>query len=193
MKRNGSITLIVLLLIAAGMAALLIMQETEDTSPQSISLPTSTPIPDAQLVFPEINASDIQAIRLEDPNTDYTLTIARADEGDWQFLDRDYEPDQTVGDQLALTLANLPYYDTFASEGDLTQYGFLPTGSLMFIQFVLFNGTEHFLIIGNPVSEEADQDPGRTNTFYTIVDERPEIYLVSRPAVAFLIVQLQNS
>lgn len=193
MKRGNSITLIVLLLIAAVMAVLLITQETDDTASQTIIVPTYTPIPDAQLVFPEINASDIQAIRLEDPNTDYALTIARADEGDWQFLDRDYLPDQTVGDQIALTLANLPYYDKFASEADLTQYGFLPTGSLMFIQFVLFNGTEHFIIIGNPVSEDADQNPGRTNTFYTIVDERPEIYLVSRPAIAFLIVQLQNS
>lgn len=193
MKRGNLITLIVLLVTVAGLAVLLITQETNDSTPQTIAEPAATTAPDSILVFPDLDADFIQAIRLEDPNTGKTLTIARATEGDWQFLDRDFAPDQTVADQIALTLENLPYYDSFLPEGDLTQYGFLPTGSLMFVQFVLFNGTEHFVIIGNPVSEEADTAPGQTNTFYTIVDERPEVYLVSRPAISFLIVQLQNS
>ncbi|GAB4334007.1 MAG: hypothetical protein Kow00117_17660 [Phototrophicales bacterium] len=191
-KHRNILSLIILSLIALVLAVLLATQETSDP-PQSLILPTNTPAPESILVFPELDADFIQAVRLEDPNSGKTLTIARSSEGDWQFLDRDDAPNQEIANQIALTLENMPYYASFLPEGDLTQYGFLPTGSLMFIQFVLFNGTQHFIIVGDPVSEEADTAPGQTNTFYAIIDERPEVYLVSRPAIAFLIVQLQNS
>jgi hypothetical protein len=178
--------LIALAVVFAGLAALLLFQDsaTDNDTTAPGTQPTTRPAPQ---VFPDVTVQAIRAIRLEDPNNGQSLTLIN-EEGEWNAPERPTASvDQDRARLIARTLEVLPYERTFNVEdgADLTQYGFLPEGSLFFIQLVLVDGTEHFVLIGNPVETGPP-------AFYALVDDRPIMYIVPRGAVDYLIDQMLN-
>ncbi len=143
--------------------------------------PTIEPTAILTRIFPEMAVIDIDAIRLQDPINDAYLTIARDANDAWVFADgREGQLDQQTATLIARTMVLLPYRESFTIDNntDLEQYGFRPTGD--FIILILMNdGTEHSVAIGDPTLSSP--------TFYGVVDDRDEVYLIERPAIDFLV------
>lgn len=134
-------------------------------------------------VFPEVNESDIVAVRLRDPNTEQAFTMTRAEDGIW--VTPEGVPLNENGILIARTLALLPYDRilTILPNADITEYGFAPNGTLR-VEIILTDGAVHGVAIGGLASTNL--------TYYALVDDQPEIYIILRPAVEYLIAQLRN-
>ena len=177
MKRNG--TVIALGAIFFILLGVFFLQER--ALQEDMRSPTAQPTAILSRIFPEMAVINIDAIRLQDPINDEYMTIARDANDVWVFADgRDEALDQEAATLIARTMVLLPYRDSFTIEDDdnLEQYGFRPTGD--FIILILMNdGTEHSVAIGEPTLSSP--------TFYGVVDDRNEVYLIERPAIDFLV------
>ena len=177
---DGRRTLIILAATFAVLAVITIVQlggQNNVPAPQFVDLPYAR-------VFPTLTDLDLQAIRLETPQG-ATFVLARDSSSSWLNPDGT-AADATVANNVALTLALLPYQRTLpnaATAQDLRAYGFDPTGTLL-IQFVTVTGQEHGIIIGGVVPTG--------EAYYAIVDDLPDVYLLERRAVDFLLVTLAS-
>lgn len=168
---------IFLVLVAIRVVVSVIQQRTAEDSEQY-----RTPIYD--LVFTDFETADIQAIRLQSPNGERSFTIARAADGiSWIAPENEGVLDQNIANGIATTMILLPSFRAIpiTDEINLVDYGFNPAG-YMFITVLLVDGTSHIVAIGGMNIMET--------AYYALVDERPEIYVVERAAIAFLIAQL---
>jgi hypothetical protein len=166
-----------LLVLAAVFAVLLvitIIQTAESAKPQRLPF---------ERVYPSMDDDDVQAVRLRAPDTDITFTISRAPDGTWMTPDHQGSLDQVVAANIARTIALLPYDRTVPQLGDLSDYGFESEGR-MALEVVMRTGETHGVLIG------ARAPSG--SVYYALVDERPEIYLLYRNAIDFLITQLRT-
>ncbi|MBZ0294459.1 MAG: hypothetical protein K8L99_17985 [Anaerolineae bacterium] len=172
-------TLLLMLIVFVGLAALVLVQNNQEQPP----LPTPQPdvsvtatTPGLLRVFPELSVLDIQAIRLERPDADQTLTLQRDSNGQWTS-NSDIDPETATN--IARTIVLMPYGNSIniVSTTDLSTYGFGETGHLL-IQFVQMNGEGHGVIVGGV-------DPDYP-VYYALVDERDEIFRIERGAVDFL-------
>jgi hypothetical protein len=152
------------------------------------SQPRSLTIEDlrSNAVFPEVRVLDLLTINLRDPNYDLTFTLSRAADGTWTAPDAAGSLDTTIATQIAQTVVLLPFERSFPMDADtdLTQYGFNPNGAL-FVEFVLTDGTQHVLAVGGLL-------PARDQGYYALVDDRPDIYIIPRGPLDFLIQNLYN-
>jgi hypothetical protein len=170
-----------------GMVALLVLSGQQEDIP---FLPTAPPATSIPQVYETIEFGDINAVRLEDPNSDRAITYVLADDGQWVSPELAGQTlDQAEIRLLLRTLDVLPYERRFPldDDADLTQYGFQQLSAFMFVQFVTVDDSEHFLIIGDPIDPTAE-----TPIFYALVDDRPDVYLIDGGAVFYLVDKLLN-
>lgn len=174
---RGRLTLLVLALVFIALVALTLVQS---------NLPSGTPTPSARalyLVYDDLPVLSMLAIRLRIPGQDEGLTLVRDDAGTWTRADG-AAIDADTASSIARTVALLPYLRTITPESDdLSAFGFLPRG-IFGIEAVLVDGTTAAIEIG----DLARSDDG----YFAVVDDRPDIYLLHRPAVDFLIQQYQQ-
>ncbi len=172
-------TLIILVVIFIGLLIALYLQ----ANPPSGASATPTPnILAFERIFPDLEVLDIVAIQLRDPSTQEDFTIARRIE-DSQWTAPAY-PDDVLDVEaatlIARTLVLMPYRRSFeiTEDTDLTQFGFDPDADF-YIQFIMVDGEQHSIAIGEPTFDGP--------TFYTLVDDRPIIYLIERAPIDFLL------
>ncbi|MDZ4763856.1 MAG: hypothetical protein SGI73_04835 [Chloroflexota bacterium] len=170
----------ILLLVFAGLAALLYMQ-----NQQILDTPPPTQIGTLYRVFPDLEVLNIAALQLINPSSGLTFTLQRDGDGVWT------RPDggalgETMGSDIARTMALLPYTRTLdlPADGDLSVYGLAPEPFLL-VQMLLLDGSTHSVAIG---------DPARTNEgHYALVDDQDIMYFLLPEAVAFLITQFRDT
>jgi hypothetical protein len=176
MKGRG--TLLLLVIVFAGMGGALFLQNAETDSPPQ-------PTPTFQRLFTDLAIDDLQAIELRMPTYEQPLIFVREPDGSWSAPDIIGELDQEAVSNMAATLVILPYRRTFSidADTDLGQYGISPTPDFI-VQFITFNGEQHSIAFGDPSFESL--------TFYTLVDDRQQVYLVERPPVDYLVTNFIN-
>ena len=176
MRRQRSLILLGIAFVL--MFAALVWQQREQE--QQAAAPTPFPTPHLDRVFPELEVLAIQAVQLGVPGMERTLTLTRAEDGTWNAIGMDGELDAEAATAIARTLALLPYSQRFDidDDTDLRQFGFRPAGDF-FIQFITVFGDEHIVAVGEPSFEGP--------TYYALVDDRPQVYLLERGPVDFLV------
>lgn len=166
--------LIVLGLVFVALAALLVLQ----------SQPAAAPTFSQNRVFDGLREGDLQAVRLTNPPEGLSLTLVRALDGvSWTVPDSAGTLNQDVAMLIARTMILLPAINTVQPEQEMSVYGLLPTPGIT-VEFILFDGTAHSVAVGF-------RNPTETG-YYAAVDERPDIYILERAAVDFLISVLRN-
>lgn len=177
-------TLLILAIVFVALIGVLFLQERMLSESAEPTLP---PQPTAMLerVFPDLELSRIAAIRMIVPDTGRELTIARAESGEWVAPALEGTFDQEAATLIGRTIVLLPYRRSFAIDDttDLTQYGFDPNGDI-WLQFFTVDNEEHVVAIGDPAFDSP--------TFYALVDDRPAVFLVERPAIDFLLQYFVN-
>ncbi len=128
-------------------------------------------------IFPEIAVLDIQAIQLRTPDGSRSFTISRAGDGTWTAPGAEGTLNADAATNIARSVVLLPYQRTVPELENLTEYGFAPYG-ILFIQVLLYNNEEHIVAIGGLTTTN--------DAYYTLVDERSEVYLVERGVVDYL-------
>ncbi|MEO8610301.1 MAG: hypothetical protein ABI690_20565 [Chloroflexota bacterium] len=123
---------------------------------------------------------DIQAIRLRDPQSDKSFVISRDANGNWTAPDSEGSLDTTAASNIAKTVVAMPYSQSVSLEvnPDLTQYGFLPNGSLL-VDIVLNHTSEGHAIAVGGLSPNGLE-------YYVLVDDKPQVLLIQRGAVDYL-------
>lgn len=176
---HGRRTLLVLVLLLMALIAVAAFQ-TQQMTPSE-----STPSVNYLRVFPELAVLDIDALRLHDPVSGATFDLARGAEGAWISTSHVGEVDAEAASNIARTLVLLPYSRTIPlpETFDLRDYGFAPNGTLM-IQVLTAAGDAHAVAIGGLAPSAA--------AYYALIDEQPDLYVLERPAVDYLITQLRN-
>lgn len=176
MKNNRLV--IILLIVFVALATLLAIQTSQ---PSSSTVTTSDC---SYCVFKDLRIDDIRAIRLRSPETGRTFTIARADDGSWTAPDSSGTLNVDGAELIARTMVVLPFHRTvpLSTSDDKATYGFTPEGILA-VDIVLSSGS-HAVAIGyrTPTSD----------AYYALVDDRPDLYLLERSAVDFLIAALKT-
>lgn len=178
MKGNLRMLGILSLIFVALLVTLLVQQDGIDFMENR---PTPQPTAILERVFPELELLRLQAVQLQVPVTGDSFTIARRGDGTWTAPGMDGELDTQAATLIARTVVLLPYRDSFSIDdaADLTQYGFIPEGGEFAILFITVDGEEHIVTIGYPNMNSP--------TFYALVDDRPEVYLIERPPLDFLV------
>lgn len=147
----------------------------------------ATPLPGAiendfrlERVFPDLAVLDILAVRLQNPVNGEAFTITRTQEGVWTTEDREGTLDTEAATGIARTLALLPYERviTDVNDDDMASYGFGEGGHL-FVQVLLTDGRNYGIAVGGLAPSEEN--------YYAVVDQRVNIYLVSRGPIDFLL------
>jgi hypothetical protein len=130
-------------------------------------------------IFPDLRVLDIHAIRLQDLTSGKQLTLSRAADGTWIAPDLEGTLDETAASNIARTLVLLPYARSIniLPGTEFEVYDLAPTPRLLF-QILKNNGESHVVAVGSLIDSGA--------AYYTLVDERDEIFQTERGAVDFL-------
>lgn len=170
--------LFVLLLAAAFLQGRSNTPQATPAAPTAEETVTPT-LPPLLRVFPDMTVLDIQAIRIEDPNTSDSIILTRDASENWTSPGLEGQMDTTAASDIARTVVLIPYSRSIniTSQTVLADYGFNPNGQL-FVSLVMKNGEGHVLAIG----ALSEKDP----IYYALLDERDEIFEVERGAVDFL-------
>lgn len=175
-RRNG---LIILLVVFAGLGLFTVLQQRQE--PQVV-IPTGA-VPFYR-VFPELAVLDIAGLRIRSPENEQTLTLVRGEDGNWQAPGTMGTLNTDAASAIARTMALLPYVAVVtAADADTTLYGFQPEGILS-LEIALVDGTDHVVAIGYRTPTEAG--------YYAFVDDRPELYVLDRAPIDYLISQLRE-
>jgi hypothetical protein len=178
-RMTDSRLLLVLVVIFAVLVVIVMIQNGQPATSATTTQTCST------CVFTDLQLDDIQAIRLRSPETGQTLSIARDAAGDWTAPETTGTLDTAQADLIARTMVLLPFSRTLplGADEDKTVFGFTPEGILS-IEIVAANGGSHVAAVGYRTPTE--------ESYYALVDNRPDLYLLERAAVDFLIAQLKN-
>lgn len=180
---NNRRNLFILAAVFVALAVITLLQDRQIT--QQAAPPTPAPTGTFQRIFPDMAVLDIQAIRLENPQTGDTFTISRADDGTWTAPGSEQTLDMEVATAIARTIVLLPYVESLPliEDSELEMYGFQP-GPRLFIQVLVSNGDAHIVAIGGLTPSQS--------AYYALVDEREMVYLLEAHAVAFLVTTLET-
>ena len=137
------------------------------------------------VLFPDLTAADVQAVRLRDPATDAAFLINRAVSGAWTAPDLIGALNPATAENIAATVLLMPYSRTIPPEeqAGLETYGFA-SGGLLSVEILLIDTTAHVVAVGG-------ENPAR-DSYYALVDDRLELYLLERSAVDYLRVTVEN-
>jgi hypothetical protein len=138
-------------------------------------------------VFPFITEeTQIDAVRLQVPGSETVFTIARDRDRNWIAPGQIQPLNQAAATAIASSVVLLPYYRTLPNipESDLAPlYGFNP--GVLLITVLLNDGAQHAVLVGG-LTPAGD-------TYYALVDEQPDVYVVERRAIDYLFVVLRDS
>jgi hypothetical protein len=136
-------------------------------------------------VFPDLTLDGIRGIRLRSPETGAMFALSRGTDGVWTAPGSAGTLDLVGADGIARTMVLLPYNASLPvpDGADMAAYGFTPEGVLS-IEILLTDGGAHAVAVGYRTPTE--------DTYYALVDDRPDLYLVERAAVDFLILALRE-
>jgi hypothetical protein len=184
---RNRITLLGLLVVFIILAALTALTGQQEPTPPDVPATAEAELtPEATFemgsllrIFPDLRVLDIQAIRLEDLSSGEQLTLVRAEDGRWTAPDLEGELDETAARNIARTLVLLPYARSIniLPDTEFETYDLAPTPRLMF-QILKVDGSSHVIAIGGLLDSGA--------AYYTLVDERDEIFETERGPVDFL-------
>ncbi|MCB9452112.1 MAG: DUF4340 domain-containing protein [Anaerolineaceae bacterium] len=173
-------TFFILLVIFAALVVVTIVQE------QQLQQDFTNSISEMNLlrVFPGLAVLDIQALRLSSPAENQSFILSRDTSGQWIAPDSSGTLDTNAATTIARSIVLLTYQRTIMPENDdLSVYGFGEQASFA-VEILLTNGDGHALAVGGLNSTGSG--------YYALVDNDPEIYLVDRGALDFLITQLRT-
>ncbi len=144
-----------------------------------------TPGQNVGQLLPDVTLDDIQAVQLNSPETGKSFTISRAADGSWTAPNNPGKLSQIASNDIARTMVLLPFSQTLTlkSGDDKSTYGFTPKGVLE-IDVILTNGVSHAVEIGYRTPTQ--------DGYYALVDDRPDLYLMERPAIDYLISTLKS-
>jgi len=127
---------------------------------------------------------DIQAIRLRDPQTEATFVISRDTSGNWTVPGSEVSLDTASASNIAKTVVLMPYQQTVevTDSTDLSQYGFRPEGILSVEVVLTGNDGGHVIAVGGLAPSGLE--------YYTLVDDKPQVFLMQRGAIDYLLSQL---
>lgn len=140
----------------------------------------------AGYLFGDFFEGDIAALRINAPITGESLLIARTENG-WEAPDLGQRFDAADITPILTTLVILPYWDTvpIADDSALPQFGFSDRNlDMLSVEILLVDGRTHGMLMGG-LAPTADG-------IYTLIDDRPFLYLIEPRAVEFLRIQLMN-
>lgn len=180
MKSNRLV--IVLAMIFVLLAALVAYQNSQ---PPTLLVTTPTPGQSDAPLFPGLTLDQIEAIRLRSPEDGKSFMIDRTLDGAWTAPETPGTLNTDEANNIAKTMIVLPYGESFTLQpgADKTAYGFTPEGILS-IEMVLTNGATHVVAVGYRTPTEEN--------YYALVDDRPNLYLLERAAVDYLISRLKS-
>ncbi|HVU10055.1 MAG TPA: hypothetical protein VHD90_02205 [Phototrophicaceae bacterium] len=175
-------TLLIFAMIFVVLALLLYVQ-----SKQAPSVIVATPTVGQSVaqLFPDLTLDEIQAVQLNSPETGKTFTISRAADGSWTAPINPGKLSQIASNDIAKTMVLLPFSQTMMLKpgDDKSSYGFTPKGVLQ-IEIILTNGVSHAVEIGYRTPTQ--------DGYYALVDDLPNLYLMERPAIDYLISTLRS-
>jgi len=151
--------------------------------------PTPTPTADLRdifTVFEGIASADIQALRVDDPQSDRDLILERTPDGQWRLAGYDDDTlDQLIAENIARTVAFMPFVEVVPALPleRYADYGLTPEMFWLQIQAILKDGRELTIGIG---AAAAIPEGG----YFAVVDDRPDVYVLNRGAVDFLYIYL---
>ncbi len=172
MKRNRS-----LIFLAGIFLALVVISLIVQIAPQASSQISATPF--YHRVYPELDPATITAIRVIDSEGEgITLRLDTTNER-WVYEATGAIFSTDVVDNMTMTLSLLPYLQTLPAptEAELRSYG-LTQDQALFVAAVTEEGQSHALLIGLLTPSET--------SYYVLVDERPEVYIVERAAIDYI-------
>jgi hypothetical protein len=137
-------------------------------------------------VFQGISSADLQALRIDDPQSETDLILERKPDGGWRLVGYDDNAlDQTIAENIARTVAFMPFVEVVPSlpVDQYADYGLMPEMFWLQIQAILKDGRELTIGVG---AAAAIPEGG----YFAVVDDRPDIYVLNRGAVDFLYIYL---
>ncbi|MDX2140040.1 MAG: hypothetical protein SF123_18280 [Chloroflexota bacterium] len=181
--KHGRRTLLILVIIFVALGVGVFIQSGARLQ-QAVEQATENRVP---TIFPFITEeSQIDAVRLQVPGSETVFTIARDPDRSWIAPGQTLGVDQAAATAIASSIVLLPYYRTLPNipQSDLaTLYGFNP-GTLL-ITVLLNDGAQHAVLVGG-LTPAGD-------TYYALVDQQTEVYVVERRAIDYLFVVLRDS
>jgi hypothetical protein len=170
--------LAILALIFFGLLGLVMIQSAQ---------PAPLPTPDRTVtrLFPELTVLDIAAVRLRDPNSNASFIISRAADGTWTAPDHSGELDAATATNIARTIVLMPVERRLplSAGANLRDYGFRPYGRLS-IEVLRGDGGSHAIAVGGLVPSNL--------AYYALVDDEPDIALITRGAIDYLITLVRD-
>lgn len=192
MKQNR-LTLLVLLGIFVLMIGLLFMQSAQreiiEPTPFNDTLRENEIQLGNGLVFPDLQAEDVSVVNILDPVLDSQVTVGRSSEGIWQVVSEDSRPtNQDYANSLAVTLEKIPYITRIGVSEDTSYdtFGLNEHDALIVVSAIMKDESLHTLMVGNPVSTD-----NTTRGFYTVVDDKEEIYIIPPEPILYLVQYLE--
>lgn len=141
------------------------------------------------LVFPNLQAEDVALVNILDPVLDSQVSVAQSLEGVWQVISDNSQPtNQDYASSLALTLAKMPYTARLdiSNRNQYETFGLNDHDAILVVSAIMRDEILHTFMVGNPVSTD-----NTTRGFYTIVDDREEVYIVPSEPISYLIQYLE--
>ncbi|MEP6987423.1 MAG: hypothetical protein ABI970_17595 [Chloroflexota bacterium] len=189
-------TLFILLIAFAALVVIALLQTRPSSAPASEATidPSIKPTIDATQIFSSytmlgktlgMTLNDISAIRLRDPESNKIFAISRDNAGNWTAPESKGNLDLTAADNIAKTVALLPYEATIAVKPDtsLADFGFQPDG-IFAIDVIMRTNITHAIVIGN-------LNPSGVS-YYGLADDKKVIYVMERRAIDFLLINLKT-
>ena len=191
--KNKQVTLIGLAGIFIAMIALLSMQsaqrENDIKTFANATLINNTVQLEYGLMFPDIIAEDIAVVNILDPLLNSQVSVAQSPEGIWQVISDETQPtNQEYASTLGVTLERIPYSTKLdvASRNQYEAFGLNEQDALIIVSAIMRDESLHTFMVGNPVSTDVT-----TRGFYTIVDDKEEVYIVPPEPILYLIQYLE--
>lgn len=175
------------LLILLGIFVILIIAVMLQSQPQQITINPAATLNQFLQIGRELNfaINDILAVRLRNPGQAQEFVLSRDSSGNWTAPQSQGVLDQEAVSNILKTVVLLPYQNTAPIDAstDLRQYGFTPQGQLA-VEILLQNGQTHAIQVGGLSPSGA--------VYYALADDIPQIYLLERSPVAYLIDKLNH-
>ena len=176
--------LIILLVIFLVLAAIVALQDSTPEPPASTpetteETPEAFPTGTLLRLFPDMAVLDIQAIQIEDRATGERFVMSRDADGTWISPTTEQPLDPDTVSSIARTIVLLPYEQAvnITSQTDFTRYGFDAENNMV-VGVIMADGQQHGIIFGDVTANEM--------SYYTLVDERDQIFRILRGPVDFL-------
>lgn len=181
MKQRRTLILFGIILIV--MVVLVLLQNRQPPPDLlTVEQATQAALSEGELLFTpgSMIVLEMLAIRLQIPSTEQSLLLSRDSSGQWTAPDLDGQLDASVATQIAQTFVLMLYERTLPLDenASLESYGF-PSQPRFIAQVLFVDETQHIIAVGGLTPTE--------DSYYVLVDERADLYVVPRAPVDFLI------